>query len=370
MVSKSGYIITEIYIEIKRAIECKDYERICFFSAELVCSGQIKQLVSWLICLICNQYVSTNLFMLDKIVHNLNFIESQKYKWKSEDVREYICETLLLVSNEELNTSRFYKQNSRYKTFINSLYIFKNKTFRELHENLGYIPHNEVYILICYMYDFILQNDIRSVFKIMYEILAKNNIDECETLDIVSDIKRNKNDAVWVLWKILFITTLRPVYNDTMRNYINRAFQLFSMDYSKKVRNDRLNILFICYVLVVKQKEIVYMDTMTDIITQSTKQVSGFYNEILRNEIEDTNVKNKVIKKKVTETKQEVKVNKSNVSEEQKRDMDHKLKYFFVLTYKNNHQRSSDIFPKKMYDNSDYKILDIDETYEETDDVT
>lgn len=368
MVSKSGYIINEIYVELRRSMMSHDYERVCYWSTELVCSGQIKQLVSWILCLCCNEYVNTNCFVSEYIVSKCNLLMNLKYKWKTDEVRQTICNIILILSQEEPTTSRFYKQGSNYKTFINSLYFIKNKQFRELQDNMGYLPHNEVYVLINYLYEFMLQNDIKSVFKILYHLLLTNNVDECETLDIVRNIKRNKNDIVWALWKVLMIFTNRPPCDPIIQRYVNNSFQLFSFDYTKKIRGDRMNILFVCYLLCVKRKEVSYVDTNTDWISETSGKINELYSSILKdddkksasnnNPSPSNNNNNKTETKKVISSKKI----KNELTPEKQEQFDEKMKYFFCIAYRDNNRTNHNVQQTKNNSSErSYKELSVED---------
>jgi hypothetical protein len=372
MVSKSGFIINEIYIELKRAMQSHDYERVCYWSAELVCSSQIKQLVSWIISLCCTEYVNTNCFISAFVISKCNYIIQEKYKWKSNEVREALCEIVLFISQEEPATSTFYKHGASYKTFINSLYFKKNKEFRELKDNLGYIPHNEVYILINYLYEFMLINDIKSVFRILYHIVQMNGIEECETLDIVRNIKKNKTDPVWVLWSVLFIFTKRPPCDPIVQKYIESSFNIFSIEYTKKIRNERMNILFICYLLCVKRKSVTYVDTYPSWISTNAKQVHVIYDDILRKENKEKEAKalqskiakeNEKTKKggEIKEKKIAVKKDKNGtLTQEEKKELNEKMRWFFCLTYKDPNRINAQKYKETILQEQPYKMFDVE----------
>lgn len=336
LVSKSGYIITDIYIDLKRCMACHDFERACYWSVELVSSGDIRNLVNWIISLCCNEYITTNAFLYGFIISKLSIMSENNYKWKQDNVKKALCEIIMILSKEEQEEKVIYKPGTNYKPFIDSLYFRKNNRFRELEENMSYVVHNELFILMSYMYEFMLQGDIKSTFKIMYHLIQKNTIDECETLDIVRQVKKNKNDSVWALWKVLMIFTHRPPCDQKTRLYVNNVFSIFASDYAKKVRQERMNILFVAYVVCVKRKPITYHDTLDDIILQASNQVNVIYDEINKSEkkekeekkkdAKDINIKRKECNKKTPKT---------TMTTEEQEQFEQKMRVFFTLTYKN-----------------------------------
>ena len=334
IVSKSGYIIKDVYNDLMSSMETKNYVRTCHLTAELICSNELKTLTNWIISVLSNKYIGTNSFLLQFLNDRLMILRDEGFKWKNDIVRMAVCDMFLILSKENMTTTIFYKPTGYTKDIkhhIEQLYFSPQKHFVELQDNLAYVVENEIFQLICYLYEHMLKNDIKTVFKIMYFVLQKKTIDECETLDIVRDIKKYTNDPVWLLWKLLFIYASRPPTNPYTQSYIQNAFDIFKFEYNRKIRDERLNLLFVCYIICVRRKAVSYHDTYDDFISKASNKIGIVYDEILEIETEQK----KMRKAKEQEDKTQMKEKKKGLLDpEAQKALDEKMKYLYVLTYK------------------------------------
>jgi hypothetical protein len=365
IVSKSGFIIKDVYDDLRQSLFSHNFVRICHLSAELVCSSQVKALLNWIISLVCNQYIVTNAYMFHFIHTKIEEIKDQGFKWKSIEVRKAICEIVMVLAKEEQHDSVFYKKDggSGYKEFVESLYFSRPRTYPEVDDNLQYIKESEHFMTLVHLYEYMMQNDIKSVYRILYYIIHNiKTLEECETLDIVQQVKTKsaKNDPVWVLWKLLFVYVERPPANQQTRLYVHSAFSLFCFEYNKKIRKERLNLLFACYLICVKRKQIIYENTYDDTIQSASNRIHIVYTEIL----EDEKRKTKLVKEQQVKEKKEKKTMKtgpkSNLTPEQLKELNEKLKYIFVTTYKKPKSQYISNVPKSFVtEKESYKVLNV-----------
>jgi hypothetical protein len=348
LVSKSGYLLTDLYIELERSMGTHDFQRACHLSCELVSSGQLKQLIAWLVKLVSKSYITTNACLLHGISARLNAISKSKFSWKSDVVQKSLCEVVVLLSKEVPVERCLYKKGSIFPGFSTQLQTVATKSFPELESNMGLVVGHEVFTLVRHLYNFMLEGNIKETNKVLYQICNRSNIPECETLDMVHNfVKTCKDDAVWILWNTLFIFVNRPPCNKYVQAYVHNSFKVFAFGYTKKEKQDRLNLLFACYTVCVKRLEVSYTNTCDDLVSKASSQIQYIYDDI--NSIKNDNKeherdqqhtsyeheeklvsivgKNKASAKK-TDTKKKP---KSNLTPEQQRDMDEKMKYFFVI---------------------------------------
>ena len=96
--------------------------------------------------------------------------------------------------------------------------------------------------------------DKNGVLDILTFLLASRASSALSLDDIsypeIAHIKYQKNDIVWYLWKILMDTCKNPSFS---LDLVKDNLILFSMNYQKKYRNQRLTILFFTYVAVCKE---------------------------------------------------------------------------------------------------------------------
>lgn len=334
-ISKNGFLITDVYKDLKSSLASHDYERSCYWSVELIVSGEAKPMIHWLIALIATDYITTNGFLYEFVYNKIAYIYSEKYKWKTSlAVKKTFAELVTILAKEEQTTTSFYKTTAgNFKTFIDSLHFYAPKEYRELKDNLPFFIGNEVFSLVSYLYEFMLNGDTKNVFKILYFISSKGVLHECETIDIVADIKKNKNDSVWLLWKVLFIFIHRPPIDDMVIKYVTSLYNIFSFEYSKKVRIERINLLFVAYVVCVKRKAVSVYNLYDNLVATAGNQIHVLYEDALKNEIIQKQVEKE--EKKVAKKRETVrKKTKSTSTPEQIKALEEKIKYFYVLTYK------------------------------------
>ncbi len=329
-VSKNGYIIHDIYGEIQNSIIQRNCEKSCYLSAELLCSGQIKKFLNWLVYKIGHDYITLNAYIVQFIGQRLELIESIGFKWQNKDIQKAICEMMILLCMERQNQVIVYKPDMDGGKYVEALYFQRPKNFPELNDGMGLIVNNDKYIIFVYMYEFMVQGDIKSVFKIMSHIIRKcATIEECETLPLVNNIKKFKNDSVWALWQVLFIYIKRPQNtNSYLKLYLENAFKVFAFDFTRKNKTERLNVLYVCYMICVRNKSIVYSELNNDLIKKASSQIDILYNDVLNKKVVDK------AKQPPSQKKNNKKASVSNVISN-KSEINDKMKYLFVCTYRN-----------------------------------
>ena len=358
-VSKNGYMIPEIYSDLKSSMSNHDYERTCHWAVELTVSGQLKNLISWLIECVCNEYINTNVSFYKFIIEKIINLEAEKYNWKrTTTVKTTIAELITCIANEELSPTIFYKPSAgNFKTYVESLHFYSSKEFPELKNELSFFHGQDIYTTVSHLYEFMLEGQIKNVFKILHYIIMKPSIPECETLDIVSNVKRNRNDSIWLLWKILLIFTKRPPFDNLVTNYIENLFFIFSYDFSKKLRRERMNILFVGYLVCVKKKQIFSNNVYNNIVASAGMNINILFDEALKVE----SVKKSVNKTENTSTKNDKKV-KTKMTPEEIEELNQKMKYFYVMTYKSPTSMKTLYKPSNTNANSMFmKVINVNE---------
>jgi hypothetical protein len=339
-VSKNGYIIQDIYKDLKQAMEQHDYERACHWSVELIITGEIKNLISWLISLINTHYVTTNALFYEFINKKLQILLENKFKWKADIVKTTLAELIVCLSKEEPAKAIFYKSvEGNYREFIDSLSLFPIKVFPELDSYFTFFHGKELYSCIHHLYDSMLKSDSKTGLKIVHYILGKNTIPECETLKLSMQIGKCKNDSVWLLWEIIFMFLSRPEIEHSLKIYINYLFYIFCFEYQKKYKQERANILCIAYIVCIKKKQIQTLHIYDDLIANAGKNINILYEESLKNEntlkgnTKETTIIEKT--KSIPSKSPSSKKNTSTMTETERKILEEKMKYLFVLTYKN-----------------------------------
>lgn len=340
-VSKNGYIIQDIYKDLKQAMEQHDHERACHWSVELIVSGELKNLISCLISLISTHYVTTNVLFYEFISQKLQILSENKFKWKVDVVKTAMAELIVCLSKEQSTNTNFYKAvDGNYREFVDSLSLFPMKTFHELDDYFTFFHGKELYSCIHHLYDFMLRSDTKSALKIVHYILAKSTIPECETLKLSIQVGKCKNDSVWLLWEVIFMFLLRAEIQSSLRIYVHHLFYMYCFEYQKKHKQERANLLCVAFVVCIKKKPIQTMNVYNDLVAHASKHIHILYEESQGHDktqdgassesFVDTSVKS--VK---TSSSKASKKNVSNMTEAERKALEEKIKYLFVVTYKN-----------------------------------
>lgn len=330
-------MIHEIYEALFQCMQKHQYEKVCYWSAELVCSGQVKQLITFLVNLLCTDYITLNMFTYKFVLDRLLKIQTQKYNWKNTITRECICEVCMVMTKESSCKTRIYYKDADYGSFVDSLYFKKTKHYPELEDNMGHIVQHDIYVAVLYLYEMMLEGNTKDMLKVIHYIANKRvSVPQCETLDIVNNhVKSCKQDTVWILWKVLLIYCKRPPMTRQHDAFVKHAFRVFSFNYSKKDKQNRLEILLVAYMICVKNQPVHDTSTYDKNVQAAAKQCSVVYNEILINDTNQTEPKEQkeqAGKCDNTEKRQNKAANrKSNASALEDKDFEDKIKYLFVV---------------------------------------
>lgn len=347
-VSKNSFIIPDVYKDLLSCIESHNLEKACSWSVELIISGEIKHLLQWLIQLASHHNVTTNILFYDFLSKKIQLIKEQKYNWKkSKIVKESLAELVVCVSkNFQSQKMCFFKQENLgiQQEFIDALLIHKcPREFREVKEVFTFFVGNAIFTLICHIYDMLLRGNTKDAFRVAYFLIQKGTVKECETLSIVNvteGIAKYKNDSIWILWQLLFVLTQRPEMQESSKTLVSRMFEIFCFDYNKKERLERANLLFTAMLICSKRKSLQFHNVYDDIVISAGKQIHLLYDDFL--DKTDVKPKKDTLKADIEGLGKEIKTTKttsnskkkSSMTPEQVQNLEEKMKYFFVLTYK------------------------------------
>lgn len=281
LVTVSGYLTNEVYAELAQSIQQKNTERACCLSAEIVVSGGAKNLVDWLISLIAQNYVLANGTFFRMIANALKMTSLGGNKWKDERVQNGICHVIVVLCSVNSQQTVLFKRVFTDETFLDSLHYMNHHNYLELEESLGMLVNTELYVYFVSMYRFLVEGSSKQVFKVLDFLNNKKHSSEHYVeSSLMNPSSRGQNDVVWVCWKTLFAFCLTPNISDFTRQYVHTLYEVFSHNYTKKTKWERLNLLYLAFLVVAKRKEIPFPEVDLRIVEKACENIKDVYMEL------------------------------------------------------------------------------------------
>lgn len=290
--SKSGYILPDIFTELRSKLlrptssseEEKHIEQVCFWSAELVCSGKVKQLASMLVDMYSTSFISKNLSFVTKFSNTLDLLIKERFNQKSSDVQSAICTLVLMLARSTPSRSpRSFATtlSSEHQSYIDGLQRPTNHASDQVLQSIGasFIDSDILHILINY-WQALSDGDAGKACCITDYITQKT-----KTVRVVVDIcagmpKAMQSDSVWVLWKILLDHHQATITNIQQKRLVEASFNIFKTEYTKVNRKDRLNVLYACIIVIATKKSITEQVQDDKVIVQALTQLDDIYRTI------------------------------------------------------------------------------------------
>lgn len=287
--SKSGYILPDIFTELRSQLlrppssleEEKQIEQVCFWSAELVCSGKVKQLISMLVDIYSTSFISKNLSFVSKFSNTLDLLIKERFNQKSSDVQSAVCTLVLMLARSmpSRNPRSFATTlSSAHQCYIDGLDRPTNRAYDQVLRSIGagFIDSEILHILISF-WQALSDGDAGKACCITDYITQKT-----KTVNVVVDIcagmpKAMQSDSVWVLWKILL-----DHHHETIQHkrLVEASYSIFRTEYTKVNRKDRLNVLYACIIVTASKKSITEHVQDDKVILQALTQLDDIYRTI------------------------------------------------------------------------------------------
>lgn len=323
-ISYSGYLKQDVYNELEKAIIDKEYERACCLSAELGCSrSEVIPIVNFMIDLYCKHFICHNVNFINHLVTKLKLIEScpRRYISRNNTFQTTICELIMLFSFSTPYTSRFdnlLKQIQMYQSSI------EKKTSDEYYSEFKTKISDHLLKKLNLLHLFLIDKRKSYAISIVHLCVFDNNsllcdftwIDQLSNNDsIKAIIEKNHSDVVWFIWYIIYKVSGK-LYNKDLDSYLLSCFELFSINYSKKTRKDRVYILYYLVLFICLRKQVCYSNFTCNmlLLENACKQIHIVYDELLnKNDYENETEESKPLYNKSLEIKEKkTKVQETN----------------------------------------------------------
>lgn len=265
-VTYSGFIKAEVYHDLLKSMFEKDYTRICYDITELACT---KNEYQNMFCFLIEHYskygASSNVSVCQNIAHRMRIIDglSRKHLVFNPVYQKLVCELAMIVVTSCKRAHPHDHVLRDQLVVVDRLepYLY-NYQFKEHPEMAVFstTTDGEVYKMLSFLYNRMRHNDgVGCTLVLNYLLNVDPRIDGVD-FAYVNDIKPNlRNDIVWCLWQVLYLFinkhmkkkssgAVHKMLEDMFASYIF----LYSYQYQKKFKANRINMLFHLYGLCCK----------------------------------------------------------------------------------------------------------------------
>lgn len=320
--TKSGYIAFDVLEEVQNGIlkyNPRDLEKLCFWPAELVCSGYARQLLDALLTLYATRYLSRNLAVVEVVATRAALVHKDKYKAASARVRVGINDIVLTLAQQKPATYDMSTPvGDTHHHLIDTLGPTSdvgNMLIDVVGENLVDYPG---FHLLCHLWVRMVHGDSRTALHLLDQLLQRHRAVEFEWDAVASVPKALRKDVVWVIWRM--VHAIAKKLNTQYVEYTQSSLSMYLLNYSRKSRQDRINLLYACVVVCTRKKELL-KNPLTNTASLVAKQIHLIYDQICPTKGKSTK-------------KGHPQVREGSAKEGEGDVKDDKIKYLFCYSYK------------------------------------
>jgi hypothetical protein len=251
-VTISGYALKDVMDSLEQRMIARDYDYVCLMVAEIVCSNHVRRLVSHLVCMLSQRYLTRNIGLLESVWQRLEAIDRRKYNGRERAVRAAAVEAALLLARAPSVPISFQKyidcekdpyapnHPSRHGPPPNSLNLAPPSA-----------PHVES--VVSSLYD---------AMTYMLDSGANEFGPVAKLLQAATSLDQNYKDVIETLWEMVCVfvkyeLTPRVEQSENVSRYIECCQRTYWLGLTKIKRKERLNLLWGCVYMVCKNKMVV-----------------------------------------------------------------------------------------------------------------
>jgi hypothetical protein len=229
--SKSNYSVDDIFVELEKNICEADFEPVNHWTLELINSNQVKACVNFIIGLFARCFMSKNVYFVELVASKLALIRGNKFSSKKKNVQNLLCELTLHLAAETPSNLNF-DQYARYKEYVSSDLVQRacSQTC-VVFEDIDDMGNALLKSLLVYM----VRGDFKTVMGIVFYFMEAHP------------------RCVSYLWKVL----QTPKTDVLTERYLKGCMEIFECCISDRLIPERMHILYVCFYIVTKRKELV-----------------------------------------------------------------------------------------------------------------
>jgi hypothetical protein len=279
-------------------------EPACYWSAELICSGNFSELWDLILYFYCKNihignsklatYLDLRINNFKNIISN-GYVNNELRMRNNDNIRKLFSEVICVLCNSKrkhsFNEIKIKKEDYDL-TFMTDRFNAPNLTYidgvilkddpkeiiiaiNELSYNLSVDVKNN--INSCYWIEWILE----------FEHICKHKKEKfkCERRPHINVNSKDQMDIIWIIWDVFFKHI--DTNNSLIKKIINSLLNLFTLKYSNSCCKRRKYILYFVVSLLTENinlNEEIVSEKLKDVILNVTKKINNIYKQIKKNE--------------------------------------------------------------------------------------
>jgi len=279
-------------------------EPACYWSAELICSGNFSELWDLILYFYCKNihignsklatYLDLRINNFKNIISN-GYVNNELRMRNNDNIRKLFSEVICVLCNSKrkhsFNEIKIKKEDYDL-TFMTDRFNAPNLTYidgvilkddpkeiiiaiNELSYNLSVDVKNS--INSCYWIEWILE----------FEHICKHKKEKfkCERRPHINVNSKDQMDIIWIIWDVFFKHVDNN--NSLIKKIINSLLNLFTLKYSNTCCKRRKYILYFVVSLLTENinlNEEIVSEKLKDVILNVTKKINNIYKQIKKNE--------------------------------------------------------------------------------------
>lgn len=290
----SGFLKLEVYKELDTAIEEQNYEKACYLSAELACTrGEIAPLLDHMLGgVMSKQYLSSNAWMLLQVAGSIALVRTlpKRDMHVNPAFQKALCELVISISMQgKRNHSDMATQlgTIEYHESVEPLlYQFQDTPIPVLEAIFQNKVSNELLKMFKLLFWLILHKKSTHAMQVAAYLMQSKEyfVDDLSYHEIDDSIKKaSRKDIVWYIWRLLLIfVSAKKDMKPEVGHYIRSALALYIFQFKKRVRQDRINLLyFAVFVASARQGKNRPPNFYERLAKEAASQIGIVYHDIL-----------------------------------------------------------------------------------------
>jgi hypothetical protein len=285
--TRRGFLKTEAYRALGKAMQDRDFHTACYAMVELVCSPrEVRPYVQFLVNTYCTHYLSSNLWVLRQVMAHVHDVESmaRRKNFPTDPLfQKLICQLTLLVCQEkrkamaplpppppDFSVDVLACTHEPDPAYDERYACYLSVAVRRRMGALRHHAHNGDARLSALLLDALLNTT------------SPHHVQPAP-FDFVHPLKESqRKDVAWYIWDGLLgdASSCDDQGGHALHEFVRTALMLYLHGFSKKHAPERSSLLLYS-TLVVGQKHVRVQDTTTELLKAAGKSINIVFCEVL-----------------------------------------------------------------------------------------